>query len=143
MPVGMPVSRIASRSVRAVPALSSAARLGNTPGYRTGSSPASSGWATYCANCLSDEGGSEFHRSFWPIGLMTSLNSGLPSLDTCRHGPLDTFLPWSASHIVADWRYAEVHTPMVGWPCVVTAEIGTRSEEHTSELQSLRHLVCR
>src|ERR1035438_10655815 len=29
--------------------------------------------------------------------------------------------------------------PLVHWPC----EFNCRSEEHTSELQSLRHLVCR
>src|SRR5262245_63694900 len=28
-------------------------------------------------------------------------------------------------------------------PCVVESHLTSRSEEHTSELQSLRHLVCR
>ena len=49
---GIPVSRIASRSARGFFAASSAARCGNTPGYRTGSSPASSGWVTYCGEPL-------------------------------------------------------------------------------------------
>src|SRR5437899_12627191 len=29
------------------------------------------------------------------------------------------------------------------WPLVLGASVAARSEEHTSELQSLRHLVCR
>src|SRR5205814_8459318 len=42
-------------------------------------------------------------------------------------------------------RYRHLHTP--GWRGPAeneqTSSIQTRSEEHTSELQSLRHLVCR
>ena len=53
------------------------------------------------------------------------MTSGLPSRDTCRNGPLSTFSPWSASHSRTRWRLAVVHTPMVGWPLRVTAEIGT------------------
>ena len=45
-PEGIPVSRIASRSARGFAAETSAARLGNTPGYRTGSRPASPGAVT-------------------------------------------------------------------------------------------------
>ena len=44
IPSGMPVCRIATRSARSA---SSAARLGNTSGYSTGSSVASSGRARY------------------------------------------------------------------------------------------------
>ena len=124
-PAGMPVSRIASRSARGLPDLTSASRLGNTPGYRTGSSPARPGAVTYPANCLSSAGGSEFHRSFLPSGMSTSLTSGLPSRDTCRHGPQFTVSPASASQSVTRWRLAVVHTPMVGCPLIVTAEIGT------------------
>src|SRR5438045_6200427 len=35
------------------------------------------------------------------------------------------------------------YAALVGLPAAVGAVGGTRSEEHTSELQSLRHLVCR
>ena len=45
MPVGIPVSKMASMSARGLPDLFSASRCGNTPGYRTGSSPESPGWA--------------------------------------------------------------------------------------------------
>src|SRR5580704_16013726 len=125
MPAGMPVSRIASRSALGLPEATSAARLGNTPGYRAGNSAARPGWVTNSANSLSSDGGREFHRSFLPSGLITSLTSGLPSRETCRHGPLDTFWPLSASQTVADWRLAVVHTPMLGWPLLVIAEIVT------------------
>ena len=46
MPVGRPVRKMASMSARGLPDLLSASRFGNTPGYRPGSSAASSGWAT-------------------------------------------------------------------------------------------------
>ena len=59
------------------------------------------------------------------IGIRTSLNSGLPSRDTCRNGPLSTFEPLSASHTLTRWRLAVVQTPMLGWPLRVTEEIGT------------------
>ena len=57
--------------------------------------------------------------------MITSLNSGLPSRETCRNGPVFTVSPWSASHSVTRWRLAVVHTPMVGWPEIVNAETGT------------------
>ena len=63
-PAGMPVSRIASRSARSTSV--SAARFGNTPGYSTGSSFASSGRATYLANSESRCGGSAFQQSLRP-----------------------------------------------------------------------------
>src|SRR5262249_17958331 len=107
------------------PDLFSASRLGNAPGYSTGSSAERPGWAKYLVKILSSAGGSEFHSSLCPIGMMTSLTSGLPSRETCRNGPLSTFLPWSASHSLTPWRLAVVHTPMVGWPDLVTVEIGT------------------
>src|SRR2546422_11222507 len=31
----------------------------------------------------------------------------------------------------------------ISWPCAAGPRYGTRSEEHTSELQSRLHLVCR
>src|ERR1035438_9322820 len=37
---------------------------------------------------------------------------------------------------VTDFRYVRFHA-------ILHDEVGVRSEEHTSELQSLRHLVCR
>jgi hypothetical protein len=56
-PLGMPVSRIAARSARSAFRL---ARFGNTPGYRIGSSVASSGCCTYFRNSASPDGGSAF-----------------------------------------------------------------------------------
>src|SRR5258705_4484023 len=41
--------------------------------------------------------------------------------------------------IVTNWEWIVILFPL--WVLLVSAE--TRSEEHTSELQSLRHLVCR
>jgi hypothetical protein len=90
-----------------------------------GSSAARLGWVTDPANCLSPEGGSEFHLSFCPIGISTSFTSGLPSRETCWNGPLFTFSPLSASHSRTCWRLAVVHTPMVGCPALVSSEIGT------------------
>ena len=66
----MPVSKMASRSARGVLALSSAARFGNTPGYSTGSRAASSGCATYWANCLSWSGGWVFQKSLLPSAMI-------------------------------------------------------------------------
>jgi hypothetical protein len=45
------------------------------------------------ANFLSSAGSSAFHRSLRAIGTMTSLNSGLPSRETCVKVPV----PRSAS----------------------------------------------
>src|SRR5205814_10659780 len=50
------------------------------------------------------------------------------------------------SNIEMNWRIVAgmihvLHAQMVGSTCIMPATI--RSEEHTSELQSLRHLVCR
>ncbi len=64
-----------------------AARFGNTPGYRIGSSLPSSGRATYLAKSSSWLGGLRFHSSLRPIGTMTSLNNGFPSRDTWVNGP--------------------------------------------------------
>lgn len=57
--------------------------FGNTFGYRTDSSPASSGWATYWAKAASLSGVSLFQTSFFDVGTITSLSDGLPSRDTC------------------------------------------------------------
>ena len=120
IPAGMPVSRIASRSARGLPVAFSAARCGNTPGYRTGSSLASSGWATYLANCLSHCGACRFQRSFAPMGTMTSLNSGFPSRETWVNGPWCLWPAPSPLEILTRWRSAEVQTPIVWWPGLVT-----------------------
>src|SRR5690625_5778147 len=37
----------------------------------------------------------------------------------------------------------QLHTIDIGWPASAAISYGTRSEEHTSELQSRGHLVCR
>src|SRR5471030_3417254 len=56
-----------------------------------------------------------------------------------RRPPRSTLFPYTT--LFRSWR-----TP-TGWSGLPTMEVsiwpGSRSEEHTSELQSLRHLVCR
>src|SRR5438045_5479165 len=44
--------------------------------------------------------------------------------------------------VVCETRVQTIHA-ILGLPPLATAEDRGRSEEHTSELQSLRHLVCR
>src|SRR3984885_9580992 len=105
----MPVSRIATRSARA---FVYAARFGNTPGYSTGSSVASSGCCTPAANRLSADGGSEFHSSLNPIPTSTSLNSGLPRRETSIHSPAWCSLHQLPSCTRAAWRLADAHTPI-------------------------------
>ena len=83
IPAGRPVRRIASRSLRAVPAVFSAARFGKTPGYSAGSKLDSSGLATWLANWESPAGGWALNLSFIGIGMSTSLNRGFPCRDTC------------------------------------------------------------
>jgi hypothetical protein len=56
----MPVSRIATRSARSGEPALYAARFGNTLGYSTGRSRASSGFEKYDVNCLSNSGGVVF-----------------------------------------------------------------------------------
>src|ERR1700733_12610000 len=91
----------------------------------TGNRPASSGLATNCANCLSWDGCWVFQKSFLPSGTISSLNSGLPSRETCFQGPLLT-LPPSSPKTEALWRLALVQTPIVGFFLVVPSEeIGT------------------
>ncbi len=105
MPAGIPVSRIASRSARGLPEALSAARLGKTPGYRTGRSWDSSGAETSPANCLSLTGAWELKKSFFEMGTRTSLNRGLPRRETWTKGPLLTMVP-SSSNIRERWRLA-------------------------------------
>src|SRR5258705_759837 len=42
-----------------------------------------------------------------------------------------------------DYERSDPHPAGAGWMRVASFIISSRSEEHTSELQSLRHLVCR
>ena len=55
---------------------------------------------------------------------MTSLNSGLPSRETWVKGPWWLCPAPSPLEILARWRSAEVQTPIVWWPGLVTWEIG-------------------
>ena len=105
----MPVSRIAARSARGFVYL---ARFGNTPGYSTGSRPASSGLVTFAAYLLSPDGASEFHSSFSAIGLRTSLTSGLPRRETWTFGPTAVNVPSPLATLLLG-SSAEAHTPMV------------------------------
>src|SRR5262245_6342761 len=69
-----------------------------------------------------------------------------PALSPKQAAPIDLAGYW-VSPIIEDWKYRMV-TPTKGVFDAVPLnpegrKVGERSEEHTSELQSLRHLVCR
>ena len=81
----------------------------------------------------SPAGPTEFQRSLSPRGMSASLTSGLPSRDTCTHGPVAVLTP-PGLRTSAIWRLAEAHTPMTAsarWcrsgssPLAVRSEIGT------------------
>src|SRR5258706_12098546 len=61
-----------------------------------------------------------------------------------RRPPRSTLFPYTTLFRSRDSRRAEVHTPRPrrAHPCSTRSDAG-RSEEHTSELQSLTNLVCR
>src|SRR5205814_10036028 len=71
----------------------------------------------------------------------------IPANGTCAHES-DTSRanetsasPWRAR---CNWKFASVnHVGHQKWKKASELPIAPRSEEHTSELQSLRHLVCR
>src|SRR5258705_3533451 len=70
-----------------------------------------------------------------------------------RRPPRSTLFPYttlfrSDRHPMANPHPSPFHVPSVSMPrhdagCAWSSPLGIRSEEHTSELQSLRHLVCR
>src|SRR5258705_850969 len=62
---------------------------------------------------------------------------GLPRGDDDRVAERESAGPDGAGQVMRGWTGVDPHPPEV------TAEARLRSEEHTSELQSLRHLVCR
>src|SRR5437899_8506413 len=73
-----------------------------------------------------------FHDAATPEIYTLSLHDALPIYENCNHIP--------------NLVFAGFPFPLKpgGVPCTEdSAEMGSRSEEHTSELQSLRHLVCR
>ena len=100
--------RIATRSARAAVR---PARFGKTPGYSTGRSAASSGCWTCGTYSASFCGSRAFQSSFWPSGTITSLNSGMPSRETCTHGPDSEVLPSLVAH-TALRRLAALQTPI-------------------------------
>src|SRR5258705_6304783 len=56
-----------------------------------------------------------------------------------RRPPRSTLFPYTTLFRSAAWPWPSCPTASC-WPWAATCR---RSEEHTSELQSLRHLVCR
>src|SRR5258705_683464 len=65
-----------------------------------------------------------------------------------RRPPRSTLFPYTtlfrSPHELADCRFAiALHRPSSKSPAQRRRSGDLRSEEHTSELQSLRHLVCR
>src|SRR5258705_15246 len=74
----------------------------------------------------------------WPFFFVATASHGL--LDSMTNGGLGVafFAPFSNDRYFLPWR------PILVSPMSVHVFLGyRRSEEHTSELQSLRHLVCR
>src|SRR5262245_62827122 len=57
--------------------------------------------------------------------------------------PVDLASPSEVTKIKAGSKDAKDDAPLTGKPKEKKPEAVKRSEEHTSELQSLRHLVCR
>ena len=66
---------------------------------------------------------SAFHLSFWAIGTMTSLNSGLPSRETWTHGPdsARSSLAGSSSRVLR--RLAAPQTPITAFGAI--GSVGT------------------
>ena len=83
-PAGMPVSRMASRSARSAV---SAGQVGEDAGIQDRQQPRQLGLGHEAGELASRSGPTLFQRSFWTIGTMTSLNSGLPRRDTWFQGP--------------------------------------------------------
>src|SRR5437899_5621478 len=59
-----------------------------------------------------------------------------------RDARFGMFIHWGA-YAVAAGTYKGERIPGIGMRSPLYVPAATRSEEHTSELQSLRHLVCR
>src|ERR1035438_6808008 len=74
-----------------------------------------------------------------------------PSLYAADAAPLQTALvqyreveqTYAAEGVVEAVKQSTVAAQISGRVVAVNFDVGDRSEEHTSELQSLRHLVCR
>src|SRR5436853_6026014 len=61
-----------------------------------------------------------------------------------RRPPRSTLFPYTTLFRSAQVRvYMHEHAIGKSWPTAERPRTDARSEEHTSELQSLRHLVCR
>src|SRR5437016_5750790 len=63
-------------------------------------------------NCESVLGCTAFHRSLSPKAMTASLTSGLPSRETCTHGPVSVSFPVPGSIMRALRRLAVDQTPM-------------------------------
>src|SRR5438045_5128216 len=72
----------------------------------------------------------------WPNNLAGPVTTARCGSQRMIRAPIETSLSTKNS------RFSNIFSKIrtVPWACVATA---SRSEEHTSELQSLRHLVCR
>src|SRR3954470_25085309 len=58
-----------------------------------------------------------------------------------RRPPRSTLFPYTT--LFRSREFASFDVPLWAWVALVAAIVGMRSEEHTSELQSRRDLVCR
>src|ERR1039458_2908094 len=67
---------------------------------------------------------------------VTSFDTLTNSTVTCVSAYLNGAATW------AEWESPWITDPTYGYTSWVAEEPQSRSEEHTSELQSLRHLVC-
>src|SRR5205814_10392794 len=77
---------------------------------------------------------------FWPTGHVTN---GASEAQRLAHA-VQNAVPYYSfrQSILARHSRPPLHHPIGDPVCLNAAPKGLRSEEHTSELQSLRHLVC-
>ena len=136
MPAGRPVSRIATRSARS---LVSAAEVREHAGVEDRQQAGQLGLGRRTAGSRCRRFGSvPFHSSLRASGTSTSLNSGLPSRDTCTYGPTPTDAPLSRS--VALRRDADAHTPIVAF--VASGSVGALPLAVTLPIGSWMAIVC-
>src|ERR1035441_10838191 len=70
---------------------------------------------------------------------ISSTSTGMPPSEVTQSAMVSAPTSWAASQIGCPWLYSPVEVSA----CTKATTRGCRSEEHTSELQSLSHLVCR
>src|SRR5690625_6366101 len=88
------------------------------------------------------------HRHGHVLGVMTGYPPTPPLGDEARANWLLKYADSQEADLKASHGYGDSHADaawldLVGSPHAISPDLGLRSEEHTSELQSRGHLVCR